>query len=209
VAEFAWKSRSPLAHAVAPGRIGAPTGAAGVRLAEIRDFALIQVMARRGNWAQTARAAEQLWGVAAPAGPKAVFGRDVTLLGSGPDQFFVVSKANGAADPLAPLQQPFTGSASLTDQSDGRCLLSLSGPRGRDLLAKLCSLDLHAAAFPVGAAAATAVDHSAATLWRGPDAADASPTYHLITFTSFADSIWHLITQAAAEYGAEVAARAA
>jgi sarcosine oxidase subunit gamma len=204
VAEFAWKSRSPLVHAVEPGRAGARAGAAGVTLTEIRDFSLVQVMARRGNSAETARVAQQLWGIDAPSAPKAVFGQEVTLVGSGPDQFFVFSKRSGAQDPVAPLKQSFAGIASLTDQSDGRCMISLSGPRVRDTLAKFCSVDLHDSVFPVGAAAATSVDHSAVTLWRGQNADDGSPVYHLLVFTSFADSIWHLITESAAEYGADL-----
>ncbi|MBS3648326.1 sarcosine oxidase subunit gamma [Pseudaminobacter sp. 19-2017] len=204
MAEFAWKSRSPLAHAVEPGRAGARAGAAGVTLTEIRDFALVQVMARRGTWAETARVAQQLWGIDAPGGPKAVFGQDVTLVGSGPDQFFVLSKGSSVQDPVEPLKQAFAGIASMTDQSDGRCMISLSGPRVRDTLAKFCSLDLHDSVFPVGAAAATSVDHSAVTLWRAPNADGGSPLYNLLVFTSFADSIWHLITESAAEYGAEL-----
>jgi sarcosine oxidase subunit gamma len=177
---------------------------AGVTLTEIRDFSLVQVMARRGSWADTARVALEFWGVEAPSRPKAVFGRDVTLVGSGPDQFFVLSKVTGAQDPLDPLKQPFAGIGSLTDQSDGRCLVRLAGPGVRDLLAKFCSLDLHDSAFPVGAAAATSIDHSAVTLWRGPDAGDGSPVYQLLVFSSFADSIWHLIAESAAEFGADV-----
>jgi sarcosine oxidase subunit gamma len=204
VAEFAWTSRSPLAHAVAPGRVGAQTAAAGVTLTEIRDFSLVQVMARRGNWAETARAAQQLWALDAPSEPKAVFGRDVTLVGSGPDQFFVFSKGSSSKDPVEALKQAFAGIASLTDQSDGRCMINLSGPRVCDLLAKFCSLDLHDSVFPVGAAAASSVDHSAVTLWRSPNADDGSPVYNLLVFASFADSIWHLITESAAEYGADL-----
>ena len=73
------------------GRHGAP-GDAGVSLTEIRNFDLVQVMARRGKAAEMAKAAKARFGVAAPETPKAVQTSDATLIWSGPDQFFVLSK---------------------------------------------------------------------------------------------------------------------
>ncbi|TKB73485.1 MAG: sarcosine oxidase subunit gamma, partial [Mesorhizobium sp.] len=47
MAEFSWIARSPLEEALVVGGYGARGKAAGVSLAEIRNFDLIQVMARR------------------------------------------------------------------------------------------------------------------------------------------------------------------
>ncbi|TIS16556.1 MAG: sarcosine oxidase subunit gamma, partial [Mesorhizobium sp.] len=48
MADFSWNIRSPLERALVAGRYGAP-GEAGVSLTEIRNFDLVQVMARRGK----------------------------------------------------------------------------------------------------------------------------------------------------------------
>ena len=72
-------------------------------------------------------------------------------------------------------------------------------------MAKLVSLDLHDSAFPVGTAAATALDHTSINFWRAPDA-DGLPVYDMLVFTSFADSLWHTMLDAAAEYGVRTGA---
>ena len=72
MAEFVWASRSPLQHALVPGPYGAG-GAAGLSLTEIRDFELVQVMARRGRWAISLAAAQAHFGVATPVRPDRPF----------------------------------------------------------------------------------------------------------------------------------------
>lgn len=202
MAEYSWEVRSPLRNAFAPGRLGLASGDAGVALAEINDFSLVQVMARRGQVANVAKAAKKAWGVLPPEKPAAVVGKGATLIWTGPDQFFVLS-AGSVPDPVPPLASIFDGAASLSDQSGGRCLIRLSGGKVRDALAKVSSVDLHDTVFPVGAAAATSIDHTGVNLWRGSDAANGNPVYSLLVFTSFADSLWHTLADAAAEYGVE------
>jgi sarcosine oxidase subunit gamma len=90
--------------------------------------------------------------------------------------------------------------ASLAEQSDGRSLLRISGARARDMLAKVCSLDLHPAVFPVGTAAATSIDHTSVNLWRGA-ASSGEAVFYLLVFATFAESLWHTLLDSGAEYG--------
>ncbi|RUW33957.1 MULTISPECIES: sarcosine oxidase subunit gamma [unclassified Mesorhizobium] len=202
MAEFSWDVRSPLDRALVAGAYGAP-GGAGVSLTEIRDFGLVQVMARRGRTGEMTKAAKAHFGVAAPETPSAVDAADATLIWSGPDQFLVLSK--GGKHTMEMLAPVFAGSASLSDQSHARALISISGEKARALLAKLSSIDLHPAAFPVGAAAATSVDHTSVTLWRGKDRDDGQAVFNLLIFATFAESLWHTMLDAAAEYGVAIA----
>ncbi|MGB3386516.1 MAG: sarcosine oxidase subunit gamma family protein [Pseudaminobacter sp.] len=204
MADFVWNAVSPLQHSFTPGRLGESAGAAGIRMAEIRNFNLVQIFARRGQWAAVAKAAKAHFGAEAPTRPQAVTGKAGVLLWSGPDQLSALTVRGNELRPLDALRERFAGIASLSDQSDGRCLLRISGARARDMLAKVSSVDLHDAVFPVGAAAATAIDHTAANLWREADAADGSPVFKLLVFSSFADSLWDTLVDAAAEYGIEV-----
>jgi sarcosine oxidase subunit gamma len=199
VPDFTWETQSPLRKALVPGRHGAGTGAAGVTLREVRDIALVQVMARRGQAAATAKAAKKLFGIEPPATPKAVTAKTATLIWSGADQFLAFAPHSGD-EFYAKLANAFAGIASLSDQSDGRCALRISGPRARDAMAKFCALDLDDTVFPVGAAAATAIDHTNASIWRSADEAGEA-VYNLLVFTSFSDSLWHMIADAALEYG--------
>lgn len=201
VADFSWDIRSPLDRALTSGPYGAQ-GEAGVSLTEIRNFGLVQVMARRGKAGEMAKAAKAQFGVAAPETPKAVDTADATLIWSGPDQFLVLSK--GGKHTMESLAPGFAGSASLSDQSHARALISVSGGKACAMLAKLSSIDLHPDVFAVGAAAATSMDHTSVTLWRGKDRADRQSVFNLLVFATFAESLWHTILDSAAEYGATI-----
>lgn len=200
VAEFSWDIRSPIERALAAGAYGAQ-GDAGVSLTEIRNFDLVQVMARRGKAAEMGKAAKAHFGVAAPQTPKAVGTADATLIWSGPDQFFVLSK--GDKHGIGALAPAFVQSASLSDQSHARVLISISGAKARTMLAKLSSIDLHPDAFPVGVAAATSMDHTSVTLWRGKDR-DGQAVFNVLVFATFAESLWHTMLDSAAEYGVAI-----
>ncbi|ANT53894.1 sarcosine oxidase subunit gamma [Mesorhizobium amorphae] len=202
MAEFSWEVRSPLERALVAGPYGA-RGDAGVSLTEIRNFDLVQVMARRGKAADMAGAAKARFGVAAPARPEAVQISDAALIWSGPDQFLVLSK--GGKHAIEQLSQAFASSASLSDQSHARVLISISGAKVRAMLAKLSSIDLHPASFPIGAAAATSMDHTSVTLWRGNDRTDGQAVFNLLVFATFAESLWHTMLDSAAEYGVTIA----
>lgn len=200
MADFSWDVRSPLDRALVAGAHGAQ-GEAAVALTEIRNVGLIQVMARRGKAGETAKAAKAHFGVAAPETPKAVGTSDATLIWSGPDQFLVLSK--GSRHTIEALAAVFAGSASLSDQSHARALIGVSGDKARAMLAKLSSIDLHPDAFPIGAAAATSMDHTSVTLWRGQDR-NGQAVFNLLVFATFAESLWHTILDAAAEYGVTI-----
>ncbi|MBB6408456.1 sarcosine oxidase subunit gamma family protein [Mesorhizobium sangaii] len=202
MAEFSWASRSPLEHALVTGAHGARGVEAGVSLTEVRNFDLIQVMARRGKAAELVNAAKGRFGVAAPNAPKAMQSQDATLIWSGPDQFFVLSK--GGKHTMDTLALTLSSPASLSDQSHARALVSISGAKARTMLAKLSSIDLHPSAFPIGAAAATSIDHTSVTLWRGNDRSDGQAVFNLLVFATFAESLWHTMLDAAAEYGADI-----
>jgi len=200
VAEFSWNVRSPIDRALVAGAYGAQ-GEAGVSLTEIRNFNLVQVMARRGKAADMSTAAQARFGVPAPETPKAVGTADATLIWSGPDQFFVLSK--GGKHGIEALAAAFAGSASLSDQSHARVLMNVSGARARAMLAKVSSIDLHPDAFGVGGASATSMDHTSVTLWRGGDR-NGQAVFNLLVFATFADSLWHTMLDSAAEYGVTI-----
>ncbi|CDX11476.1 Sarcosine oxidase gamma subunit [Mesorhizobium plurifarium] len=196
--EFDWTATSSLRHALVPGTFGATTPEPGVRVSERTGYGLLQIMARRGRWSETTAAARKLFGVEPPARPAVTFGKDATLVWSGADQYMALLARDHL--PVDAARSAFGGAASVSDQSDGRCLIQLSGPSVRDVLAKVSSLDLHPEAFPIGAAAATSIDHTSVNLWRESDAADGSAVFYILVFASFAESICHLILTVAAEY---------
>ncbi len=199
MADLSWTATTPLSRIYAAGRHGAKDGEAGLTMAELTGFELVQVMARRGQWSAVTEACAREYGAAAPATPLTVVANGALLIWSGPDQFLVLSARDAGSAPER-AGRAFAGAASLAEQSDGRSLVRIAGARARDMLAKVCSLDLHPSAFPVGGGAATSIDHTPVTLWRGEDAGGA-PVFNLLVFGTFAESLWHTLLDSGAEYG--------
>ena len=105
------------------------------------------------------------------------------------------------ADDLA---RDLAGLASVTDQTDGRTVLRVSGPRVRDMLAKGCMLDLHDKVFRVGDTATTPVALLNVQITRLPDESGAAQ-FELAVMRSFAVSLLHVLEAASAEFGLEIA----
>lgn len=204
MADFTWTAKTPLQNIVTPGHYGAAVKQAGIVLSEVRDFSLVLVFARRGQWQAVVQAAKAHFGVKAPVKPQAISGKKGVLIWSGPDQMMALFPRGDIIRPLDALREAFAGAASLSDQSDGRCMVRISGARAREMLAKVSSIDLDDSAFPIGAAAATSIDHTGVNLWREKNAADGSPVFNILVFTSFADSLWHTLIDSSAEYGVDI-----
>jgi heterotetrameric sarcosine oxidase gamma subunit len=103
------------------------------------------------------------------------------------------------------LEREIGSTATVTDQSDGYAVLRLAGPRLRDTLAKIISIDLHSRAFKSGDVASTVASHMGVTLWRLDDEPDGSPVFEVAVFRSLAGSFWAALSQSAAEFGLAVA----
>ena len=210
--ELNWIATTPLSRIYAAGRHGVKESAAGLTMAELSGFELVQVMARRGMWSAADQACKEVYGKAAPARPQVIEADGALLVWSGPDQFLVLS-ARGGGSAMERARLAFAGMASLSEQSDGRSLIRIAGARARDMLAKVCSLDLHPGVFPVGAAAATSIDHTSVNLWRGADSGvengNGEATFYLLVFASFAESLWHMLLDSGAEYGITIDAAGA
>jgi methylglutamate dehydrogenase subunit D len=146
-----------------PGRHGAPAGPPGVTIQESVGLGMAIVAARRDRFSDLAEQvhahfrceitdASRVHGAGAPY-----------FIGIGPGRWLVVAADPGFVDALAGKLQD---AASVTDQSGGYRIVSVSGPCVRDALAKGVGLDLHPQAFKTGAAAATVVSHVPVMLWR-------------------------------------------
>lgn len=200
MAELTWNETAPLQAVADARRHGVAEGDAGVSAGELRGFQLVLLLARRGQSSAMRKTAKTQFGADPGESAKAVAGKNgCTMIWSGPDQFYALSPAR-KAKPVATLQSRFTRSASISDQSNGRSLVRLSGPRVHDCLAKMLSIDLHPDVFKVGDAAATQMAHMAVNIWR-----DADDGFNILVFTSFAESLWRTILDHGAEYGVEIA----
>jgi heterotetrameric sarcosine oxidase gamma subunit len=202
VADRIWDARSPLGTIKTGERHGVETDSPGLWLSDIGAFDLALVMTRKGKHEETARACATRFGASSPAAGRLDRTHDALLVSSGPDQFLALRPMTSASSGIA-LRDAFAGTASVSDQSHGRCLIGITGPNARDALAKLCSLDLDNSAFPARSAAATMVDYTSVNLWRLDDE-NGVARFCMLVPASFAQSLWHGLIEAGAEYGVEL-----
>lgn len=195
-------SRSALQGIALPGRYGATDGEAGVMIAERANLGLATVAARKGQDEQLKARVREAYGIDVPSGPQVVHGKDVSFMGTGPEEWFAVSESLGNEALAEDLAAKLKGLASVSDQSSGRAVVRVSGPRARDVLAKGLAVDLDPRVFPSGSAATSTISHMGVVLWRGGDGDD----FDIALFRSVSESFWRWLTASAAEFGYEVAA---
>ena len=200
---FAQQERSALHGIAIPGRYGRGAGTPGLWIEERADIALASVIARGGKRDALVSAVETTYGVALSAGLRRATRGAVTFSGTGPDQWIASAEVPEAANFAARLRARIGLFAAVSDQSDARLVLRLSGPHVRDVLAKGVPIDLHPKVFKMGDVATTLVAYIGVQV----DMLDDAPVYQLTAPRSTAGSFWSWLTASAAEFGYEVTAK--
>jgi heterotetrameric sarcosine oxidase gamma subunit len=182
IAEVMLARVSPLADVAVQGRFGADKGAPGVEFSVRHPLSIATVIARKGKSKAVA---------AALAGYAAHW--------AGPDQYFVIAEGRGEGALYREIKAELRNAASVSDQSHGRVIIRIAGPKARNVLAKGTPVDLYPEQFPVGKSALTQMAHVGVHLTRV-----AEDTYDLSVFRGFAESFWEWITEQAEEFGYQV-----
>jgi len=173
---------SPLRDIAVQGRFGAGKGAPGASFSIRHPLSIVTVIARAGQSAATAAALKH---------------HDAQW--AGPDQYFVLAEGRGEGALCRELKAKLGAAASVTDQSHGRVVIRIAGPKARAVLAKGTPVDLHPDEFPIGKSAMTQMAHVGVHLTRVGDDA-----YDLSVFRGFSESFWEWITEQAEEFGYQV-----
>ncbi len=90
--------------------------------------------------------------------------------------------------------------SAIISNGDGQQIITLAGPRARDVLSKLCPLDLESPDLAPGHCARSILARCGMLLHPQPGGA-----YHIHVGRSFADYAWHLLAAAGLEFGVAVA----
>jgi sarcosine oxidase subunit gamma len=194
---------SALAGIAVPGRFGKPGGEPGVVIQERVGLGLATVAARKGQADALKAAVASAYGVDLPVSSRFARGASVSFIGYGPGQWLAVSEQLANEALARDLAQHLKGLASISDQSGGRTVLRVSGPRARDVLAKGLPIDLDPRAFPLGSAATSTISLMGVQLWQTDD----TRSYDITIFRSVSASFWRWLTASAGEYGYEVSGR--
>ncbi|GAA4857199.1 sarcosine oxidase subunit gamma [Saccharopolyspora rosea] len=187
--------RSPLAHRAVEFEARGADGLRGVRLAEEPFRTQVDLRVPAGSPA-VARVQHAL-GLALPRPGQVTGDAERAALRLGDDEWLLVAP-DGLADEVLTAARGALADApgSTVDVSASRTALRLSGRMAREVLEKVCPLDLHPRAFGPGRCARTAVGRTQAVLWQvGPE-----PAYRLLVPCSFAGYLADLLLDAMTEF---------
>lgn len=157
----------------------------GLSVEELPGITQFQVIARKGKSAAFGKTLAPLEG----AEIEGLF-----ICATGPGEYWVFAEKNDACGVEALLLNQFGETAFLFNQSHGRVVLRIEGPRAADVLAKGSPLDMRV--MPASGAAHTVVEHIPVLVaWReGFEGVDVSiPRSYAVSF-----GIW--LTEAALEF---------
>jgi methylglutamate dehydrogenase subunit D len=199
VADVSLFPRSGLEHLLQPGTRGGYAGEPGVILALRTDLALAYVLARNGKTGALRQRVQDRFRLALPMTAQRAADRSPSLDGlsfiwAGPGRWLARTPAQTGVALEATLRSELSAVASAINQTDGRCVFRIGGPRVREVLAKGVPIDLDERVFRPGDTALTLVGHVSVHLWQ----VDPAPTYEFAVPRSFAASFCEWLFAAAA-----------
>ncbi len=198
-AATAIKRVSVLADIAVQGRFGADKGVPGVTFSVRHPMSIVTVIARRDKAEALGKALAAAYGFSLPGVGESAGRNGLAFHWCGADQYFAVADGKGEGELYRDLRARLEGLASCSDQSHGRIILRVSGPKVRALLAKGTPIDLHASAFGPGRSAMTQMAHVGVHLIQTSE-----DSFELSVFRGFAENFWEWLTEQAEEYGYQV-----
>jgi heterotetrameric sarcosine oxidase gamma subunit len=190
--------RSALAAALERGGRDGARGSRLARIGEVRGWSLIQAAAFAATVQEAEERLESIIGEL-PLGGHSVVPGERTIFRTGPEQFWIVGPEDGLFERLSQAVVPEIG--AVTDMSRSRTRIFIEGACAADILKKGVPIDFHPKDFKPGQAALSGLHHTPVLIHRLRE--DRLEIYAMRTF---ALSLWDWLTDAALEFGYEVAA---
>jgi len=190
---------SALADVAVQGRFGADKGAPGVTLSVRHPMSIVTIIARKGQSAALGEALKAAYKCPLPGVGQSTGKGAIAFHWCGADQYYAIAEGRAEGELYRDLKVRLQGLASCSDQSHGRIIIRIAGPKARALLAKGTPIDLHPSAFGPGKSAMTQMAHVGIHLVQtGEDA------FELSVFRGFSENFWEWLTEQAEEFGYQV-----
>lgn len=160
-----------------------------ISVSEVSDHSLVSMATAQGQYETLEKAIIDTFETTLP-----IVGRftdsavnETRFLGLQNNQCFVLLK-NTDIDALDELKEKTANTAYLCDQSDSWAMLALDGERSREVLERICPLDLHPSVFQENTVLRTMMEHLSVIIIReGPD------RFLLLSPRSSAQSFLHMV----------------
>ena len=161
----------------------------GVTVSEVIGKSLVMVALPRPKFKEIESSISKSCGLLLPDMEQSTQSKDasITLWRLQKNQVLAYFSYDGS-DAEAHLSNRFIAPAYYTDQSDTWAMIRVSGPRSRDILERICPIDLSKNVFSVGSVSRTIMEHIGTIIYR-----DEEDSYVLLTMRSFGVSMLHAI----------------
>ena len=170
-------------------------GASFDGLARIEDCGLQGMITLRGDLADKAlvKAASAASGARVPGQREAQVKGDSGLVWMSPDELLVLCPYGEVGKRAAAMAQALAGTHALAvNVSDARAVLRVTGAAAREVLAKLCPVDLAPQSFAPGQIRRTRLAQVPAALWM-----DGDDSFRIVCFRSVAQYAFDVLKAAA------------
>jgi sarcosine oxidase subunit gamma len=172
--------------------------------ARIAELAFLGKLVLRVNPNAADEAVTQAVGVSLPADAcTATREGETAILWIGPDEFWVITARDGQTALADALEKGLAKvHHQVADVTSYYTTIELAGPRAREMLMKLTTLDLHPREFKAGQVAGSMFGAAQAILWQvDADNADGGPVFRLFVRRSMADYLWCVLAETGFEWG--------
>ena len=161
----------------------------GVNVSEVMGKSLVMVAIPRGTLANVESSIKKSCGLTIPKMQQSSESSDssITLWRLQNNQVLAYFSYDGD-DSESYLKTKFNTSAYYTDQSDTWAMIRVKGPRSRDVLERICPINIDKDVFSVGNVSRTVMAHIGTIIFRDED-----DSYVLLTMRSFGRSMLHAI----------------
>lgn len=171
--------------------VTALNGARFEGLATIEDAGPTGMITLRGDLAskEVKAAVKEAVGLDIPAQRQVLRGEGGAVLWMSPDELLLTCAYDSVPEKISGLEAALKGTHFLAvNVSDARCYLRISGAGAREVLAKLCPVDLSPEAFTRGMLRRTRMAQVPAAFWL-----DEGGTFHLLCFRSVSEYAFNLL----------------
>jgi len=161
----------------------------GVNVSEVIDKSLVMVAIPRGTLADVESAIKKSCELSIPKMEQSTESSDssITLWRLQNSQVLAYFSYDGD-DAESHLKIKFNAPVYFTDQSDTWAMIRVEGPKSRDVLERICPINIDPEVFQVGSVSRTVMEHIGTIIFR-----DGDDSYVLLTMRSFGRSMLHAI----------------
>ena len=161
----------------------------GFNITEVTDKSLVMVALPREQFKDIESSIDNSCGLKLPEIENSTKSSDssITLWRLQKNQVLAYFTYEGS-DAESNLSSRLSAPAYYTDQSDTWAMIRVSGERSRDVLERICPIDLSPELFSVGNVSRTIMEHIGTIIFR-----DGDDSYVLLTMRSFGRSMLHAI----------------